>query len=80
MFRFGEPLYLYLLIVVPILAAFYFYSNYRLPQKIERIWGYGASETAYAGSFKVSPGREILAYAGGYGYGDFHACPASVRL
>lgn len=35
MFRFGEPLYLYLLIVVPILAAFYFYSNYRRRRRLK---------------------------------------------
>lgn len=35
MFRFGEPLYLYLLIVVPILAAFYFYSNYRRRKRLK---------------------------------------------
>ncbi|MBW9199465.1 VWA domain-containing protein [Bacteroidales bacterium SW299] len=41
MFRFGEPLYLYLLIVVPILAAFYFYSNYRRRKRLKE---YGAME------------------------------------
>lgn len=35
MFRFGEPLYLYLLIVVPILAVFYFYSNYRRRRRLK---------------------------------------------
>lgn len=35
MFRFGEPLYLYLLIVVPILAAFYFYSSYRRRKRLK---------------------------------------------
>ncbi len=29
MFRFGEPTYLYLLLLLPFLAAFYLYSNYR---------------------------------------------------
>lgn len=38
MFRFGEPLYLYLLIVLPVLAAFYFYSNYRRRKKL-RLYG-----------------------------------------
>ena len=36
MFRFGEPLYLYLLILVPILAAFYFYSNYRRRKRLKK--------------------------------------------
>ena len=34
MFRFGEPQYLYLLIVLPLLAVFYFYSNYRRRKKL----------------------------------------------
>ena len=34
MFRFGEPLYLSLLIVLPVLAAFYFYSNYRCRKRL----------------------------------------------
>ena len=38
MFRFGEPLYLYLLIVLPVLAAFYFYSNYRRRKRL-RLYG-----------------------------------------
>ncbi len=29
MFRFEEPAYLYLLLLLPFLAAFYLYSNYR---------------------------------------------------
>lgn len=29
MFRFEEPTYLYLLLLLPFLAAFYLYSNYR---------------------------------------------------
>lgn len=36
MFRFGEPLYLYLLIILPLLAAFYFYSNYRRRKKLRQ--------------------------------------------
>ncbi len=36
MFRFGEPLYLYLLVAVPILAIFYFYSNYRRRKKLRK--------------------------------------------
>ena len=38
MFRFGEPLYLYLLIVLPVLAAVYFYSNYRRRKRL-RLYG-----------------------------------------
>lgn len=34
MFRFGEPVYLYLLIVLPILVGLYIYSNYRRRKKI----------------------------------------------
>ena len=34
MFRFGEPLYLYLLIILPFLAAFYLYTNYRRRKKL----------------------------------------------
>lgn len=36
MFRFGEPTYLYLLLLLPFLAAFYFYSNYRRRRNIRR--------------------------------------------
>lgn len=34
MFRFGEPVYLYLLIVLPILVGLYIYSNYRRRKKL----------------------------------------------
>lgn len=36
MFRFGEPLYLYLLIILPVLVMFYFYSNYRRRKKLRQ--------------------------------------------
>lgn len=36
MFRFEEPAYLYLLILLPVLAAFYLYSNYRRRKAIRR--------------------------------------------
>lgn len=36
MFRFGEPVYLYLLIVIPILVILYLYSNYRRRKKLRR--------------------------------------------
>lgn len=36
MFRFGEPFYLYLLILLPFLVAFYLYSNYRRRKKIRQ--------------------------------------------
>lgn len=36
MFRFGDPIYLYLLIVLPFLAAFYLYSNYRRRKRIRQ--------------------------------------------
>ena len=36
MFRFGEPIYLYLLIVLPVLVILYFYSNYRRRKKIRQ--------------------------------------------
>ena len=35
MFRFGEPAYLYLLIVLPLLAAIYLYSNYNRRKRIK---------------------------------------------
>lgn len=38
MFRFGEPIYLYLLIVLPLLVILYFYSDYR---RRKRIRAYG---------------------------------------
>jgi hypothetical protein len=38
---FGEPQYLYLLIVLPLLAVFYFYSNYRRRKKLRE---YGSPE------------------------------------
>ncbi len=34
MFRFGEPLYLYLLLILPLLVVFYLYSNYRRRKKL----------------------------------------------
>lgn len=36
MFRFGEPVYLYLLIVIPILVILYLYSNCRRRKKLRR--------------------------------------------
>lgn len=36
MFRFGEPVYLYLLIVIPILVILYLYSNYCRRKKLRR--------------------------------------------
>ena len=36
MFRFEEPAYLYLLILLPVLVAFYLYSNYRRRKAIRR--------------------------------------------
>ena len=36
MFRFEEPTYLYLLLLLPFLAAFYLYSNYRRRKNIRR--------------------------------------------
>ena len=36
MFRFGEPLYLYLFLVLPFLVVFYLYSNYRRRKRIRR--------------------------------------------
>jgi Ca-activated chloride channel family protein len=36
MFRFAEPTYLYLLLVLPILIALYFYSNRQRKQRIEK--------------------------------------------
>lgn len=36
MFRFGEPLYLYLLLIVPFLIVFYLYTNYRRRKKLRQ--------------------------------------------
>lgn len=36
MFRFADPTYLYLLILLPFIAAFYFYSNYRRRKNIRK--------------------------------------------
>ena len=36
MFRFEEPTYLYLLLLLPFLAAFYLYSNYRRRSAIKK--------------------------------------------
>ena len=36
MFRFEEPAYLYLLLLLPLLAAFYLYSNYRRRKNIRK--------------------------------------------
>ena len=36
MFRFEEPAYLYLLLLLPVLALFYWYSNYRKRKAIRK--------------------------------------------
>lgn len=36
MFRFGEPIYLYLLIILPFLIGLYIYSNYRRKKKLRQ--------------------------------------------
>lgn len=36
MFRFGEPIYLYLLLIVPFLIVFYLYTNYRRRKKLRQ--------------------------------------------
>ena len=36
MFRFADPTYLYLLIILPFIAAFYIYSNYRRKRNIRK--------------------------------------------
>lgn len=36
MFRFEEPAYLYLLLLLPLLEAFYLYSNYRRRKAIRK--------------------------------------------
>lgn len=41
MFRFGEPIYLYLLLIVPFLVVFYLYTNYRRRKRLRQ---YGDSE------------------------------------
>lgn len=38
MFRFGEPQYLYLLIVLPLLAVFLFLFELSPSQEVARIW------------------------------------------
>ena len=41
MFRFGEPIYLYLLLIIPFLVIFYLYTNYRRRKRLRQ---YGDSE------------------------------------
>ena len=36
MFRFGEPIYLYLLLIIPLLVVFYVYTNYRRRKKLRQ--------------------------------------------
>ena len=36
MFRFGEPIYLYLLIILPVLVGIYLYGNWRRRRKIRQ--------------------------------------------
>lgn len=36
MFRFGEPIYLYLLLILPLLVVFYIYTNYRRRKKLRQ--------------------------------------------
>lgn len=36
MFRFGEPIYLYLLLIIPLLVVFYIYTNYRRRKKLRQ--------------------------------------------
>ena len=41
MFRFGEPIYLYLLLIIPLLVLFYIFTNYRRRKKLRQ---YGDTE------------------------------------
>ena len=36
MFRFGEPIYLYFLLIIPFLVVFYIYTNYRRRKKLRQ--------------------------------------------
>lgn len=36
MFRFGEPIYLYFLLIIPFLVVFYIYTNYRRKKKLRQ--------------------------------------------
>lgn len=36
MFRFGEPIYLYLLLIIPLLVIFYLYTNYRRRKRLRQ--------------------------------------------
>ena len=36
MFRFGEPIYLYLLLIIPLLVVFYIFTNYRRRKKLRQ--------------------------------------------
>ena len=49
MFRFEEPAYLYLLLLLPFLAAFYLYSNYRETESDPQVRRSGANGTVDAG-------------------------------
>ena len=80
MFRFGEPQYLYLLIVLPLLAVFYFYSNYRRRKKLRE---YGSPELLahlMPDVSKYRPDVKILADAFCAGHGYFHAGSSAVRF
>lgn len=75
MFRFGDPIYLYLLIVLPFLAAFYLYANYRRRKRIRQ---YGDPELLahlMPTVSKYRPGCKVLAGVVGTGGSYFHAGP-----
>ena len=57
MFRFEEPAYLYLLLLLPLLAAFYLYSNYRRRKNIRK---FGDPELMAQLMPDVSSGCEVL--------------------
>ena len=60
MFRFEEPAYLYLLLLLPLLAAFYLYSNYRRRKAIRKFGDPILMAQLMPDVFQIPSGCEVL--------------------
>ena len=78
MFRFEEPLYLYLLLLIPLLAGLHYATNY---YRRKRLLRYGDIELLKGLMPDVSAARreEDVVDACGFGIVDIHFGPSAVR-
>ena len=60
MFRFQEPNYLYLLILIPLLVVFYLYSNYRRRRAIRAFGDEGLMRQLMPDVSKHRPDRKSV--------------------